>query len=51
MEKFSTEVRDNIDRKSKEEFSSAVNKQTGRISKRLINETSFISNEQKKVLE
>ena len=48
MEKFDTEGRDDINQKSKEEFSSAVNKQKGRVSKRLIKETSFISTEQKK---
>ena len=48
MEKFDTEVRDDINQKSKEEFSSAVNKQKGRFSKRLIEEASFISTEQKK---
>ena len=48
MEKFDNEGRDNIDQKSKEEFSSAINKQKGRFSKRLIEETSFISAEQKK---
>ena len=48
MENFDTEGRDDINQKSKEEFSSAVNKQKGRVSKRLIKETSFISTEQKK---
>ena len=48
MEKFDTEGRDDINQKSKEEFSSAVNKQKGRFSKRLIEKTSFISTEQKK---
>ena len=48
MEKFDTEVRDDINQKSKEEFSSAVNKQKGRFSKRLIEEASVISTEQKK---
>ena len=35
MEKFDSEERDDFNQKSKEDFSSAVNKQKGRVSKQL----------------
>ena len=40
--------RDDINQESKEEFSSAVNKQKGRVANKLIQNTSFISAEQKR---
>ena len=45
MKKFSTEEfseRKDLNKKSKEEFSSAVNKQKGRVSRKLIEKTLFI---------
>jgi len=52
MEKFDSDrfsqPREDLSRSSKEEFSTAVNKQTGRVSKKLIKETCFITHEQKK---
>ena len=48
MEKSDTEGREDLSQSSKKEFSSAVNKQKGRVSKKLVQETSFISSEQKK---
>ena len=48
MEKFDSEERGDFNQKSKEDFSSAVNKQKGRVSKQLIENTSFISPQQKK---
>ena len=40
--------RNDINQESKEEFSSAVNKQKGRVANKLIQNTSFISAEQKR---
>ena len=42
------EEREDISQNSKEEFSSAVNKQKGRVSKNLIEKNSYITEEQKR---